>query len=134
MSKGKNPTIYLTKTPIVDTTFDVAGLYIAPIKYSSNIGGVFERANGEHFYIKEVLFEDPATIVFWSDGTKTVNVTPSDVKYNGDAGLAFCVLKKLLTNAGSHDLFKSWGTDDINESYPKWKTLASIRRQMKKKK
>ena len=58
--------------------------------------------------IKNVKFNPPATIVFWTDNTKTV------VKCNGEAydpekGLAMCICKKMLGNKGNYyEVFKKW--------------------------
>lgn len=46
--------------------------------------------------IKEVIFSGPATIVFWSDGTKTVVKCTEGDKMDYEIGIAMCTLKKLL--------------------------------------
>ena len=51
------------------------------------------------FAIKRVIFNDPATIVFWEDGTKTV--VKCDAKtdiYDPEKGLAMCFARKALGN------------------------------------
>ena len=62
--------------------------------------------------IKNVIFSDPATIVFWYDGTKTVVKTHGKEKFDPEKGLAMAVSKKVLgTNkSGSnyYDVFKKW--------------------------
>ena len=46
--------------------------------------------------IKRVIFDGPATIVFWDDGTKTiVKCTDSD-EYSYEVGIAMCTLKKIF--------------------------------------
>ena len=57
--------------------------------------------------IKRVIFHDPATIVFWTDGTKTVVKTGPDDTYNPEVGLAMCISKKALGD-GFHHEFKKW--------------------------
>ena len=45
-----------------------------------------------------VIFNDPATIVYWSDGTKTVvKCQPGDV-FSAEAGLTTAMLKKYMGN------------------------------------
>lgn len=45
-----------------------------------------------------VIFNDPATIVFWNDGTKTVvKCQPGDV-FNAETGLTTAMLKKYMGN------------------------------------
>lgn len=107
--------------------------FVAPIRSKYGIGGKFVTGNDREFYITKVLYNNPATVVFWSDGTKTVNVVPEGVEYNGDAGLAFCVLKKIMTNKAAFDLFDSWGTDDLENKKSFWKTLGTIRREQKRR-
>ena len=44
---------------------------------------------------ERVIYNDPATIVFWKDGTKTVVKCMEGDTYNPEVGLAMCVCKKL---------------------------------------
>ncbi len=62
---------------------------------------------------KEVIYNDPATIVFWEDGTKTVvKCQPGDT-FSKELGLAMALAKKVYGNKGSYnDLFKKWAYDD----------------------
>lgn len=53
-------------------------------------------------HIKDVIFNDPATIVFWSDGTKTVCTCSEQDTYDPEKGLALCVMKKMLYNNKGH--------------------------------
>lgn len=46
--------------------------------------------------IKKVIFNAPATIVLWNDGTKTVVKCSENDIFDPEKGLAFCFLKKLL--------------------------------------
>ena len=59
--------------------------------------------------ITNVIFKDPATIVFWSDGTKTVVKAQLDEEYDPEKGLAMAITKKALGNGGNYyDTLKSW--------------------------
>ena len=64
--------------------------------------------------IKKVHFNDPATVVLWSDGTKTVvKCQPGDV-YSKETGLALCIAKKFLGNKGNfNDVFKQWIPEEV---------------------
>lgn len=66
--------------------------------------------------IKDVIFNYPATIVIWNDGTKTVvKCQPGDV-YNKETGLALCIAKKFLGNKGNfNEVFKKWIPEDPEE-------------------
>lgn len=58
--------------------------------------------------IKNVIFNDPATIVFWHDGTKTVVVCKNE-PYDPEKGLAMAFSKKLFGNKGYYyDIFRKW--------------------------
>lgn len=46
---------------------------------------------------KRVIFNPPATIVLWKDGTKTV-VKAQDDRYDRMTGVALCYMKKALGN------------------------------------
>lgn len=46
--------------------------------------------------LKKVIFNPPATIAFWADGTKTVVKCMAGDIYDPYAGLALCYSKKLL--------------------------------------
>lgn len=59
--------------------------------------------------IKNVIFNDPATIVFWSDGTKTVVKCHPGDKFDPEKGLAMAIAKRMLGNTGSYcNIFKKW--------------------------
>lgn len=58
--------------------------------------------------IEKVIFNSPATIVFWSDGTKTV-VKAMYEDYDREKGLAMAIAKKFLGNKGNYfDTFKKY--------------------------
>ena len=59
--------------------------------------------------IKKVIFNYPATIVLWSDGSKTVVKCQDGDIYDPEKGLAMAILKKMNGNTGSYyKLFKKW--------------------------
>lgn len=59
--------------------------------------------------IKDVKFANPATIVFWKDGTKTVVKAQGDEKYVPEVGLAMCICKKVMGNTRDYyRVFKHW--------------------------
>ena len=55
------------------------------------------------FDIKRVIFKEPATIVLWKDGTKTVVKCGKDDVYDEEKGLALCFMKKALNNKGNYN-------------------------------
>ena len=56
------------------------------------------QACGNKFYPIKVIFHDPATIVFWDDGTKTVVKCQEGDTYNKELGFALCFAKKAMGN------------------------------------
>ena len=63
--------------------------------------------------IKDVIFNDPATIVLWRDGTKTVVKCQEGDTYDKEKGLALCIAKKYLGNKGNfNEVFKKWIPED----------------------
>lgn len=59
--------------------------------------------------IKNVIFNDPATIVFWADGTKTVVQCQDDDIFDPEKGLAMAITKKALGNKGNYcNELKKW--------------------------
>ena len=64
--------------------------------------------------IERVIFNAPATIVIWSDKTKTVvKCQPGDT-YDPEKGLALCISKKFLGNKGNfNEVFKKWIPESV---------------------
>lgn len=59
-------------------------------------------------FIKKVKFNPPATIVFWTDNTKTV-VKCNGEDYDPEKGLAMCISKKMFGDKGNYyEVFKKW--------------------------
>lgn len=59
--------------------------------------------------IKNVIFNDPATIVFWEDGTKTVVKCQPGDSFDPEKGLAMAITKKAYGNKGSYcNQLKKW--------------------------
>ena len=59
--------------------------------------------------IKNVIFNDPATIVFWEDGTKTVVKCQDGDEFDPEKGLAMAITKKAYGNKGSYcNKMKKW--------------------------
>lgn len=52
--------------------------------------------------IVKVIFNKPATIVFWSDETKTVVKAQKREKFDPEKGLAMAIAKKALGNEGNY--------------------------------
>lgn len=87
----------------------IAGRYIGRFNNSGHFTVVNEKDGDiEQPYIKKVIYRNPATIVFWSDGTKTVAKCSQYDKYDAEKGLSICVLKKLCGSTKVTSLFNHW--------------------------
>lgn len=82
----------------------------AKIRHSLNISSEIKP--------KKVIFNDPATIVYWEDGSKTV-VKAEGEDFDPEKGLAMAIAKKYLGNKGNYyDVFRKWlpKDNDANDS------------------
>ena len=59
--------------------------------------------------IKKVIFNDPAVIIIWKDGTKTSVVCQEGETFDKEKGLALAILKHQFGNIGYYNtIFKEW--------------------------
>lgn len=105
-----------TNSPFAET-------FIADINLTS---GMIQRILGNtpiRFYptdridigisIKDVRFSPPATIVFWSDNTKTVVKAQNGEPFDAEKGLMACIIKRITGNTGRYnELFKKYIKED----------------------
>ena len=93
--------------------------YLPDIKKPAGVN-LFERAtpynpyyrkdaiNDGKLQIKDVIFNPPATIVFWSDGSKTVVKAENEI-YDPEKGLAMAIAKRAMGNQGNYfETFKKY--------------------------
>lgn len=77
--------------------------YVDAFKYGLNVLYVIPLS------VVKVIFNNPATIVMWSDGTKTVVKAQDGDTFDPEKGLAMAMSKKALGNKGNYyDEFKKW--------------------------
>ena len=75
---------------------------------------VYQLPKFDKDQIKDVIYNDPATIVFWKDGTKTVVKCQKGDTYNPELGLAMCIIKKMCDNKGNYnDVFNKWLPSEV---------------------
>ena len=53
--------------------------------------------------IERLIFNDPATIVYWSDGTKTVVKCQQGDTFSAETGLLAAMLKRFMGNDNSYN-------------------------------
>lgn len=68
-----------------------------------------DKPRTNEIQIRDVIFNDPATIVLWEDGTKTVVKCLPDEMYDKEKGLAMAICKKTMGNTGRfNEVFKRY--------------------------
>ena len=90
-----------------------------PVKRKSTSSCVYAATTAKSVSvpsIKKVIFNYPATIVLWSDGSKTVVKCQDGDIYDPEKGLAMAISKKALGNKGNYcNEFKKWLPEDEEE-------------------
>ena len=62
---------------------------------------------------KKVIFNGPATIVMWQDGTKTIVKCQEGDTYDKEKGFAIAIIKRLFDDTSYFNtIFKSWVDED----------------------
>lgn len=46
--------------------------------------------------IEDIVYENPVTVVNWTDGSITTAVCKKEDTYNYETGLAVCIIKRML--------------------------------------
>lgn len=72
----------------------------------------------DHRYeIEKVIFNDPATIIIWFDGSKTVVKCGEGDVYDPEKGMAMAIAKRFLGDKGNYyEVFKEWLPEDYEEN------------------
>lgn len=80
--------------------------------YATILNSTYDMKDSKTNYIpeiKNVIFNDPATIVFWEDGTKTVVKCQDGDEFDPEKGLAMAIVKKAYGNKGGYcNKLKKW--------------------------
>lgn len=79
---------------------------------------VFGELYVRFVYVKDVIYNNPATIVFWSDGEKTVVKCGKGDTYDAEKGLFAAIAKR---TSGNHGCF--------NDIYDKFEPKAPIEKK-----
>ena len=114
------PILVDVRTKIGSTCDSVIDKYVAVDIAVTN--DLYDRMS---LTIKDVIFNPPATIVFWMDGTKTVVKDQGEVFYDPEKGMAMAVAKKAFGNQGNYynqfakylDIYEKKQEDESVNSY-----------------
>lgn len=110
------------KQTFIDETLldtDLADSIMDTCRYFDNICLEYRKEKAkekikeyEKMKIENVIFNDPATIVFWRDGSKTV-VKAQNEPFDKEKGLAMAIAKKVYGNEGNYyNEFKKFIKDE----------------------
>lgn len=91
-------------------------------------GGCYYDRYFNKIYIKEVIYNNPAVIVYWSDGTKTTAKCHLEDTWDTEKGLLLCVVKKLVDSDFAIKTLKDWSEPELGKNR---KTLADVRKAYK---
>ena len=132
MENCKDP-IYGTTTPEAkETLVEMINkmCYQAGVKKPPKpmFGGCYYDKDFNQVYIKEVIYNNPAVVVFWSDGTKTTAKCHPEDTFDTEKGLLLCVVKKLVNSEFAINTLKDWGEPSLGKNR---KTLAEVRHNHK---
>ena len=113
------PKHYLVEWDKVRSLTEAAVPILSDVKMQLNLNYMPNLA------IKDVIFNPPATIVFWMDGTKTVVKDQGEVFYDPEKGMAMAVTKKVFGNQGNYynqfkkyiDIWEKKQEDESTSSY-----------------
>lgn len=68
-------------------------------------------------FIDKIIFNNPATIVFWSDGTKTVVKCMEGQEFNAYYGVACAIMKKYFgNNSRAKTFIDQFKDNDLKET------------------
>ena len=99
------------------TWTDYSNLYTNALSYtiSTSDSGPISRKQLAMNSINKVIFNNPATIVLWSDGTKTVVKCDERDEFDPEKGLAMAICKKHFGGGFYNDIFKKWIPEETPE-------------------
>lgn len=90
---------------VIGTRYEADGdrvlIEINPNDHREHAGSRFHGTCWFSIKPTKIIFNGPATIVFWDDGTKTVVKCTERETFDYEKGVALCYMKKLLGNDSS---------------------------------
>lgn len=94
----------------IDTDMSILANMQKQVDYykKKTLNDIYGKSKSSKWGINRVIFNDPATIVIWNDGSKTV-VKASNEPFDPEKGLAMAIAKKALGNKGNYyEVFKKY--------------------------
>lgn len=99
--------------------------------------GISRRNNMMKYGVKEIIYNDAATIVYWTDGTKTVVKCNENDEYSEYSGFVEAVAKKMYGGTGPiNQIIKSKKTvrgNGLGQPFRSEKTFEEVLSEVAKK-
>lgn len=105
-----NPLVEFKNGSYITATRSDIGVGVGSVNpYKNMLNSIYGcEAKPTDIEIEKVIFNPPATIVFWTDNTKTV-VKAENEDFDPEKGLAMAICKKVLGNRGNYyNIFRKW--------------------------
>lgn len=82
------------------------------VKSVNAIIGLMENVGAKNAIV-DVIFNDPATIVVWADGVRTLVLRQKGDVYDKRTGLLLCIAKRSFGNSGLYnDILDKYAPED----------------------
>ena len=91
-----------------------------------SFGGVIRVFGKDPLYIKEIIYNNPVTVINWSDGTRTIAKCAEEDIYSPEIGLLIAYLKKIIGNDTLRKLLNNWVPEALNDEGPTKITLRDV--------
>lgn len=112
---------------------DVQAVQAAATRHQVYYGQFFKPLTTLVPAIRKVIFNDPATIVFWMDGTKTIVKAQDGDIFDPEKGLTTAITKKALGNKGNYcNELKKWLPEEEPEEPLKPCTMSELEDSLRK--
>ena len=114
-------------------TYDSSKFFFPNSNYLQITVSNMSEPNPNLVEIKNVVFNPPATIVFWADNSKTV-VKAENETFDPEKGLSMAIAKKALGNKGNYyETFKKWLPKTESKKEPKTESKDCTAEEQSKK-
>ena len=96
-------------TGIINVTDSIDNIYAMSGRRNGKTQYILDQLKKSCNTIKDVIFNDPATIVFWTDGSKTIVKCQEGETFDPEKGLAMAISKKMFgNNYGYYEIFAKY--------------------------
>jgi hypothetical protein len=130
---GRKMTVKCINNDRAEEFLTVGRKYLVSVENDGRTYKIHECDNGTYMYasasrfkevttplIQKVIYNPPATIIIWDDGTKTIAKCDEHDTYNAEKGLLICMAKK------------AYGGKMVREEMDKWKVETKTAEPKKK--